>query len=59
MSGIVNAAKEALAPEGSYPAPSFVITPGNPALFAEQQEQNQPGERPGKQDKLQLVRGRV
>merc|ERR1712093_294709 len=54
MSNIVNTVKEAVAPADAYPVPSFVISATNPALQAEQEMSNKPGERPGKQDNLQL-----
>jgi hypothetical protein len=58
MSGIVESVKQAVgvsAPE-DYPAEAFMINPKDPALHLEQNEQNVPGERPGKQSKQHKVR---
>lgn len=52
MSGIVDQVKEAVGLETpNYPAEDFQLSGKDPALHLEQQEQNKPGERPGKQSK--------
>lgn len=56
MSNIVDQVKEAVglaSPE--YPAEAFQLSGKDPALHLEQNEQNQAGERPGKQSKMHKV----
>lgn len=51
LEGIIDSVKEAAGYNHAYPAKEFVLgfAPPDPSLFADQQKQNQPGERPGKQ----------
>lgn len=56
MSGIVDQVKEAVGlASHEYPAEDFQLSGKDPAILLEQQEQNVPGERPGKQSKQHKV----
>ena len=56
MSGIVDQVKEAVGlASHEYPAEDFQLSGKDPAILMEQQEQNVPGERPGKQTKQHKV----
>lgn len=56
MSGIIDNVKEAVGLSSpSYPDPAFQLSGKDPALHIEQLNQNQPGERPGKQTKQEKV----
>lgn len=56
MSNIVDQVKEAVGlASHEYPAEDFQLSGKDPALHLEQSEQNQPGERPGKQSKMHKV----
>lgn len=57
MQGIIDKVKEVTGQEHDYPAKPFTsgFTPyPDPSIVLEEQEQNQPGERPGKQTKARL-----
>lgn len=57
MQGIIDKVKEVTGQEHDYPAKPFTsgFTPyPDPSILAEQQDQNKPGERPGKQTKARL-----
>lgn len=56
MSGIVDQVKEAVGlASPDYPAEVFQLSGKDPALHLEQNAQNKPGERPGKQSKMEKV----